>query len=77
MYAEFLDHPPGVCAIVDPGAGGCDCRGRHDRRRELECVWEGEGAAGGGDAEYGDLGLGEASEQGTVTQRIWRVFVET
>lgn len=27
MYAEFLNHPPGVCPIVDPAADGCSrCR---------------------------------------------------
>lgn len=25
MYAEFLDHPQGVCAVVGPGDGGCLC----------------------------------------------------
>lgn len=28
VYAEFLNHPRGVCAIVDPAADGCSaCRG--------------------------------------------------
>ena len=25
VYAEFLDHPSGVCAVVDPRGGGCFC----------------------------------------------------
>lgn len=25
MYAEFLNHPEGICAIVGPEDGGCLC----------------------------------------------------
>lgn len=25
VYAEFLDHPQGVCSVVGPGDGGCLC----------------------------------------------------
>ncbi|CAM9975375.1 unnamed protein product, partial [Laminaria digitata] len=31
VYAEFLNHPPGVCPIVDPMAAGCSgCGGERD-----------------------------------------------